>query len=460
MSVETLVQYRATTFQENYVPQVQIVSKGEDGITRVAKSNPLTGALVVDAVIEDKSEAALDVLKSAIIAKMNNQVEINFKSAPGSGLITNTFTGGGAVTHSAGHAIYSTSTAVTASAKGVSVLKADYRPAHEMYAYFTASFTVPTSVNSHQRIGLFDANNGFYLGYQGTTFGVSKRASGVDTFVSLASVNGDKLDGAVGSMFQRDGVPEALNFAFSNLFRIRFAWLGSAPVLFEVFSPDGEWVTIHTIKQPNLALDPSIADPLLPMTIEINKASAGATNLIMTTACWAAGTTSDLAKITETLSDNSLATLTRSVITGVTTGGGGGYVNVKVNPSGALVADVTGTVAVTSAALTSIDTKTPALDSSKQPVIPSMTSGGNLSVTTAIVGTTWTAFASQALKQLTVSNQTGVNIEFRQGGAGVGFVVPTGAFYTFFGLTNANQLEARRVDISNTQVSITARWEV
>jgi hypothetical protein len=93
------------------------------------------------------------------------------------------------------------------------------------------------------------------------------------------------------------------------------------------------------------------------------------------------------------------------------------------------------------------------------PVIPSMTTGGNLSVQTAAVGTNWTAFASQALKQLTVSNQTGFTIEFRQGGAGVGFQVPFGAFYTFFGITNADQIEARRVDTSNTQVTITARWE-
>lgn len=101
----------------------------------------------------------------------------------------------------------------------------------------------------------------------------------------------------------------------------------------------------------------------------------------------------------------------------------------------------------------------PAADNSKTPVIPSMTSGGNVSVQTAATGTNWTAFGSQALKQLTVSNQTGVAIEFRQGGAGVGFQVPTGAFYTFFGITNANQLEARRVDTGNTQVTVTARWE-
>jgi hypothetical protein len=107
----------------------------------------------------------------------------------------------------------------------------------------------------------------------------------------------------------------------------------------------------------------------------------------------------------------------------------------------------------------SIDSKTPALDNSKQPVIPSMTSGGNLSVQTAATGTNWTAFASQALKQLTISNQTGVTIEFRQSGTGVGFQIPTGTFYTFFGITNANQLEARRVDTLNAQVTITARWE-
>ena len=498
MSVETLKQYRETTFQENYVPQVQLVTKGEDGVTRIAKSNPLTGALVVDAVIEDQSQAALDVLKTTIVAEMNNQVEINFKSAPGAGLITNTFTGGGAVAHTNGHALYSTGTAVTASAVGVSVLKTDYRPAHEIYAYFTAAFTTPTSASSHQRIGLFDAQNGFFIGYEGTTFGITKRSGGVDTFVARSAFSSDKLDGLAGSMFQRDGAAEAINLSFSNLFRIRFAWLGSASILFEVFSPDAKWVTFHVIKQPNSALDPSIQDPNLPMAVSVSKSSADATNLILATACWAAGTTSALDNVTATITDNTLAQLTRSVITGQTTAGGGGYVNVKVNPSGALTAEVEGTVSVDNfpatqavtgpltdtqlrasavpvsvagvataanqttgnASLASLDSKTPELDSSKQPVIPSMTSAGHLSVTTAATGTNWTAFSSQACKQLTVSNQSGVVIEFRHGGAGAGFQVPSGAFYTFFGLTNASQLEARRVDQSNTQVIVTARWEV
>jgi len=59
-------------------------------------------------------------------------------------------------------------------------------------------------------------------------------------------------------------------------------------------------------------------------------------------------TTSSLYTLSQAITANMFAALNRSVISGETTGGGGGYVNVKVNPSGALTveADVTGTVSV------------------------------------------------------------------------------------------------------------------
>lgn len=288
-----------------------------------------------------------DVFATAITGTRYNQVEVNFESAPGATFITQTFSGGGAVSHTNGHALYSTSTATSAQAKAVSVGSVVYRPANEIYAYFTAAFTTPTSAASYQRIGLYDTNNGFFVGYEGTSFGVTVRSGTVDTSVARASFNGDTLTGAVGSKFTRNGSPEAINLTLSNLFRIRFGWLGSASILFDVFSPDGVWVNFHTIKQPNSSLNPSIQSPNLPITLDVRKTASDATNLVMATACWAGGTSSQFTKITDALTDNSLAGLTRAVITGVTTGGGGGYVNVKVNPSGALVADVTGTVAAT-----------------------------------------------------------------------------------------------------------------
>jgi hypothetical protein len=117
------------------------------------------------------------------------------------------------------------------------------------------------------------------------------------------------------------------------------------------------------------------------------------------------------------------------------------------------------TGAATESTLSALNTKTPAVDNNRSPVIPSMFNGGNISVQTAATGTNYTAFASQVCKQLTISNQSGVTIEVRQGAAGVALQIPTGAFYTFFGITNANQLDVRRVDTQNTQVTITARWE-
>ena len=281
-----------------------------------------------------------DILGVAVGGNRNNQIEISFNSAPGATLITNSFTGSGAATVSNGHTIYSTGTTAVSSASGISVQTTTYRPAHEIYAAFTAAFLNPTATTEH-RIGLFDNSDGFFIGYSGLNFGVTVRNTASDAFTVRGSFNVDTLTGGASSKFTRNGVPEPINFAVSNLFRIRFAWLGSANIFFEVFSPDAQWVLFHNIRQPNTSYNPSIQNPNLPMRVQVIKTS-GATNASIATACWGAGTTSAYSPITATLNDNTLAALTRSVITGVTTGGGGGYVNVKVNPSGALVTDATG----------------------------------------------------------------------------------------------------------------------
>lgn len=57
--------------------------------------------------------------------------------------------------------------------------------------------------------------------------------------------------------------------------------------------------------------------------------------------------------IAETLNDNSTAKLTRSVITGKSSSGGGSYVNVKVNPSGSLAVSVGDSALPTGAAISS-----------------------------------------------------------------------------------------------------------
>ena len=92
-------------------------------------------------------------------------------------------------------------------------------------------------------------------------------------------------------------------------------------------------------------------------------------------------------------------------------------------------------------------------------VVPQMASGGHLAVTTAAVGTAFTAFASQACKQITIINNTGTLLEAQQSGSGVSVPLFTGQAFTFFGLTNASQIGLRRVDQSTVTVTAQARWE-
>jgi hypothetical protein len=351
--------------------------------TLVAVKNELASGINVSNLVN------ADILGVGVTGRRNNEIELSFFDSFDTNLITNTTAAGGSATISNGHARYRTGTNVNGAARAETVYKCNYRPAHEQYAFFTAAFTAGVA-NSFQRIGIYDANNGAFIGYEATSFGVTLRSGAVDTTIARASWNGDPLDGSTGSIFTRGGVPEAINLAYSNLYRIRFAWLGSASFIFEVFSPDNKWITFHTIHIPNSQLAPSIETPNLPMKLECVKNGDGATDLSIYTACWAAGTTSDYNPITETLTDYSLANLTRSVIAGRSSTGGGTYYNVKVNPSGSLVTaigDITGVVGQATMA-----NSLPVAIASNQTAIPVTDNGGSITVDGTVAATqsgTW-----------------------------------------------------------------------
>lgn len=79
-----------------------------------------------------------------------------------------------------------------------------------------------------------------------------------------------------------------------------------------------------------------------------------------------------------------------------------------------------------------------------------------MSAQTAATGTNWTTFASQACAILDMQNFTGTAIEYRRGGAGSAFRIPDGGQRRIVGITNANEISVRRVDTSNTQVTVAA----
>ena len=81
-----------------------------------------------------------------------------------------------------------------------------------------------------------------------------------------------------------------------------------------------------------------------------------------------------------------------------------------------------------------------------------------VSLQTNATGTTYNAFASQACEQLDIVNTASgaVDLEVRRGGSGNTIIVPGGSSRMFIGITNASDLQVRRRDVSNTQVTFTS----
>lgn len=127
-----------------------------------------------------------------------------------------------------------------------------YVAGHEAYAIFTAVFTTPKA-NSSQRVGLYDDNNGFFIGYEGTTFGVTRRRTGTDTFtpVNLTFTEHD----------------HTLDPTKGNVYKISFGYLGFAAIFFEVMLSDGRWHEFASIDYPNTQTVTHITQTSLPFRI-------------------------------------------------------------------------------------------------------------------------------------------------------------------------------------------------
>lgn len=316
-----LAQGSSTASQSGVLTQAAVTTNPPTYTT--GQTSPLSvgvhGGLRVEAVgkLSDVS-----IFGDSVDASRNSQIGANFINTIANNNITSTVTNGGTTTQATGQATLSTGANINGTAKLATISSIRYSPNREIYATVTGVFpTAPTGSDDYIRAGLYDASNGVFFGYKGSLFGITVRSGGVDTFTPRSSWNGDPLDGSSSSQFTRGGVPEAIDFTKQNLYRIRFGWLGSAPIIFEVSSPDGKCVIFHTVRQPNLSATPSIQTPELPLTCEVGKVASDATVLQFKTSCWDAGVVADLSPQQNAILDlgNSSTTplTSNSVFTGV-----------------------------------------------------------------------------------------------------------------------------------------------
>jgi hypothetical protein len=135
-----------------------------------------------------------------------------------------------------------------------------YIPGHEAYAFFTTVFASPLA-GLTQRIGIFDYDsgdgNGFFIGYEGLDYGVTRRRAGVDTFtaVDVATV----FSGDDGTFDPEKG----------NVYKISYGYLGFATIHFELMLPHGGFVELAAIEYPNTSTETHIANTNLPLRAEM-----------------------------------------------------------------------------------------------------------------------------------------------------------------------------------------------
>lgn len=208
------------------------------------------------------------VFGDAYVNERNTQISLAFQYSLPTDKLTIVDSGSGSVTQSNAALLVSSGTDATCSASVQSIDVLHYSPGKDGSAFFTAGFTDATSAagTTTQLAGLYDSENGFAIGYQNTSFGLLYRNNSTDQFITQSNFNIDPLDGTGPSRFIID--PTKV-----NVFRISYGWLGTAPVTYEVLKENGQWIPFHRLQLPNTNTDPSIANPTLPIKIEVEKDS-------------------------------------------------------------------------------------------------------------------------------------------------------------------------------------------
>ena len=150
---------------------------------------------------------------------------------------------------------------------------AKYRPGQGITARFTAAFDLGFS-NNYQIVGMGNDVDGYFFGYNGTSFGILHRNNSVDTWTPQANWNQDACAGAGASGFTWDTTK-------GNVMMIKYSYLGYGNIKFFVQNQaTGAWILCHVIKYTNSTQTIQLTNPSIPFWAQ-TKNTGNVTDTIM-----------------------------------------------------------------------------------------------------------------------------------------------------------------------------------
>lgn len=145
-----------------------------------------------------------------------------------------------------------------------------YRPGFDGYLYFTGAFSL-AEANVTQRLGMFDDNDGYWIGCVDGVQKAGIRKGGSDFLIDI------------------DVTKHGFTVANLNIYRITYGWLGVAPVVFELYTGlTSGWVTLATYFIGGAQEVPSTEQPSHRIRMEVERTS-GSGEMTIKTCSWSAG---------------------------------------------------------------------------------------------------------------------------------------------------------------------------
>ena len=271
-----------------FYPIYKMAFGGDGGVTLVDSGTPLPvadqnstytrdGAQKITIVDEGNTANIIGVYGEQLATDIKNDILVQFQYGISTYDVSTTIVDTGTVVNADHMVVLSSGSGASAAAHVFSVNSLRYRPGHTALAHFTCMWPTGPVANVEQFAGVFDDEDGLYVGYNGLNLVVGYMNDGVSTEIVSDDWNGDSR-------------VLTADFTKLNVFRMKFGWLGAVPLKFQMLMPGTEeWVNIHTVKVHGEIVEPHMGNPAMPVQIHVKKNAADATNVIMKSGSWQAG---------------------------------------------------------------------------------------------------------------------------------------------------------------------------
>ncbi len=188
-------------------------------------------------------------------------------------LLVNTVSGGGGYVSQADNmAVVSTTATISSTAVLESKARIKYRAGQGAMARWTTLYTIGSAAGSKQHMGIGEAGEGYYFGYQGTQFGIQHRTNDAVHNVPQSAWSVDTMDGSK-NLQNPSGM--LLDHTKGNVYQVQYQWLGYGAIKYYIeHEDDGEMGLVHVDDYANKNIVPSSYDPTFHVRMEVSNAGS------------------------------------------------------------------------------------------------------------------------------------------------------------------------------------------